>query len=107
MDPNEESDVEMANEIDDDGDPGFVQDIKFQQDGQIVAVYFHEDFYIGEVVRILSEDNREVNFTEKAKQVIKEREVFRWSSRTDQCEISRSYVFFLSASGRNFFCNQT
>ncbi|KAK2167017.1 hypothetical protein LSH36_32g02029 [Paralvinella palmiformis] len=66
------------------GDPGFVQDFKFQQEGQMVAVYFHEDFYIGEVVRVLSEDNGEINFMEKAKQVIKGQEVFRWPSRTDQ-----------------------
>ncbi|KAK2142775.1 hypothetical protein LSH36_915g00072 [Paralvinella palmiformis] len=79
---------EIESELEDDGgDPGFVQDFKFQQEGQMVAVYFHEDFYIGEVVWVLSEDNGEINFMEKAKQVIKGREVFRWPSRTDQCEI--------------------
>jgi len=105
------SDSEIESELEDDGgDPGFVQDFKFQQEGQMVAVYFHEDFYIGEVVWVLSEDNGEINFMEKAKQVIKGREVFRWPSRTDQCEISRGYVFAVSillhpssSSGRTFF----
>ncbi|KAK2151961.1 hypothetical protein LSH36_344g02007 [Paralvinella palmiformis] len=66
-------------------------------------------FILG-VVWVLSEDNGEINFMEKAKQVIKGREVFRWPSRTDQCEISRGYVFAVSillhpssSSGRTFF----
>ena len=44
MEQNVESDAEMESELEDEA--GFVQDFKFQQEGQMVAVYFHEDFYI-------------------------------------------------------------
>ena len=40
-------------------DADFMQDFKFQHLGQKMK-YFHEDFYIGEVVRVLSEDTGEV-----------------------------------------------
>ena len=42
---------------------------------------------------MLSEDTEEVNFMEKVKQVVEGQEVFRWLSRTDQCDISCIYVF--------------
>ena len=45
---------------------------------------------------MLSEDTEEVNFMEKAKQVVEGREVFRCPSRTDQCDISHNYVFAVS-----------
>ncbi|KAK2151298.1 hypothetical protein LSH36_368g05020 [Paralvinella palmiformis] len=73
MEQNVESDTEMDSEIEDDGDPSFVQDFTFQQVGQMLAVYFHEDFYIGDVVQVLPQDNGEVHFMENGKQVIKGR----------------------------------
>ena len=72
-----ESESEMEIEPEDNGDVDFVQDFKFQHEGQMAAFYFHEDFYIGEVVRVLSEDTGEVSFMEKARQVVEGQEVFR------------------------------
>ncbi|KAK2142238.1 hypothetical protein LSH36_982g00094 [Paralvinella palmiformis] len=71
MEQNVESHAEMVNEIEDDRDPGF------KQAGEMVTFYFQEDVCIGEVVRVLSEDNGEVNLTEKFTQVICGPEVFR------------------------------
>ena len=46
-----ESEAEMEIEPEDIWDVDFVQDFKFQHEGQMVAVYFHQDFYTGKVVK--------------------------------------------------------
>ena len=46
-----ESEAEMEIEPEDNWDVDFVQDFKFQHEGQMVAVYFHQDFYTGKVVK--------------------------------------------------------
>ncbi len=47
-------------------EPEFETSFRFQQEGDIVAVYNVEDFFISEVTRVISEEEAIVNFLEKA-----------------------------------------
>ena len=47
-------------------EPEFETSFKFQQEGDLVAVYNVEDFFISEVTRVISEEEATVNFLEKA-----------------------------------------
>ena len=47
-------------------EPEFETSFKFQQEGDIVAVYNEEDFFISKVTRVISEEEAIVNFLEKA-----------------------------------------
>ena len=84
----------------------FEQDFKFTRRGELIGVYYMEDFFIGEVTTVVSEDDAEVNFMEKA---TGKSSVFRWPHRLDCCNISSSVVFVrnlalspCSSSGRAF-----
>ena len=46
--------------------PEFETSFRFQQEGDIMAVYNAEDFLISEVIRVISEKEAIVNFLEKA-----------------------------------------
>ena len=63
----EGSDLQPDEEEDNDAAVQFAfQDYSFQQEGQLIAVYFMEDFYIGEVTQVLSPEEGTVNLMEKA-----------------------------------------
>ena len=47
-------------------EPEFETSCRFQQEGDIVAVYNVEDFFISKVTRVISEEEAIVNFLEKA-----------------------------------------
>ena len=47
-------------------EPEFETSFRFQQEGDIVAVYNVEDFFISKVTRVISEEEAIVNFLEKA-----------------------------------------
>ena len=47
-------------------EPEFETSFRFQQEGDIVAVYNVENFFISEVTRVISEEEAIVNFLEKA-----------------------------------------
>ena len=88
-------------------------DFKFQREGQMVAVYFMEDFYVGEVMTVFSEEKAEVNFMDKANFQIRGQPVFRWPMRQDKCTIDSEVVFACdveltpsSSSGRAFLVVQ-
>lgn len=76
----------------------------------MVAVFYQEDYFIGEVTSIRSEDEAEVNFMEKTKAVARGKGcVFRWPHPADCCSISAEVVFAKnltlapsSSSGRSF-----
>ena len=60
---------EMSTEPEDESEPDeheFETSFKFQQEGDIVAVYNEEDFFISKVTRVISEEEAIVNFLEKA-----------------------------------------
>ena len=90
-------------------EPEFETSFRFQQEGDIVAVYYVEDFFIGEVTRVISEEEATVNFLEKAGSkdgVV----VYRWPRSEDCTEISSAVVFAKnlqlapsSSSGHLFF----
>ena len=87
-------------------EPEFETSFRFQQEGDIVAVSYVEDFFIGKVT---SEEEATVNFLEKAGSkdgVV----VYRWPRSEDCTEISSTVVFAKnlqlapsSSSGRSFF----
>ena len=60
---------EILTEPEDESEPDeseFETSFRFQQEGDIVAVYNVEDFFISEVTRVISEEEAIVNFLEKA-----------------------------------------
>ena len=60
---------EMSTEPEDKSEPDepeFETSFRFQQEGDLVAVYNVEDFFISEVIRVISEEEAIVNFLEKA-----------------------------------------
>ena len=60
---------EMLTEPNDESEPDepeFETSFRFQQEGDIVAVYNVEDFFFSKVTRIISEEEAIVNFLEKA-----------------------------------------
>ena len=57
MEPEDESEQD---------EPEFETSFRFQQEGDIVAVYNVEDFFISKVTRVISEEEAIVNFLEKA-----------------------------------------
>ena len=60
---------EMSTEPNDESEPDepeFETSFRFQQEGDIVAVYNVEDFFFSKVTRIISEEEAIVNFLEKA-----------------------------------------
>ena len=59
----EESEPEDETEPD---EPEFETSFRFQQEGDVVAVYNVEDFFISKVSRVISEEEAIVNFLEKA-----------------------------------------
>ena len=108
----EESDPGYVDcEPEDESDPDeheFETSFRFQQEGDIVAVYYVEDFFISEVTRVISEEEATVNFLEKAGS--KDGVEYRWPRSEDCTEISSAVVFAKnlqlapsSSSGRSFF----
>ena len=60
---------EMSTEPEDESEPDeleFETSFRFQQEGDTVAVYNVEDFFISKVTRVISEEEAIVNFLEKA-----------------------------------------
>ena len=60
---------EVSTEPEDESEPDepeFETSFRFQQEGDIMAVYNVEDFFISEVTRVISEEEAIVNFLEKA-----------------------------------------
>ena len=60
---------EMSTDPEDESEPDkpeFETSFRFQQEGDIVAVYNVEDFFISQVTRVISEEEAIVNFLEKA-----------------------------------------
>ena len=81
----------------------------FTQVGEIVAVYYVEDFYIGEVTSVLNDSEGIINFMEKARTSAKGCCMYRWPCPPDSCTISSAVVFAShlsiapsSSSGRSF-----
>ena len=73
-------------------EPEFETSFRFQQEGNIVAVYYAEDFFISKVTRVISEEDTTVKFLEKAGS--KDRVVvYRWPCSEDCTEISSAVVF--------------
>ena len=64
-------------------EPEFETSFRFQQEGDIVAVYYVEDFFIGKVTKVISEEEATVNFLEKvgSKDGVV---VYRWP-RSEDC----------------------
>lgn len=86
----------------------FEKNFKFNREGEQVAVYFMEDFYIGEVKRLIGEDEAEVNFMERS-YARTGTCVYKWPHPVDCCPISASVVYAKdialapsSSSGRAF-----
>jgi hypothetical protein len=65
-------------------------DFHFQSAGEIVAVFYDSEFFIGEVTNVLSPDEGEVNFLSRC--TIKSN-TFCWPKRLDQDIIQRKFVF--------------
>ena len=85
------------------------EEFSFQQQGQLVAVYFLEDFFVGEVTAVVSPQEAVITFMEKAAFQIHGQPAFRWPRRKDECAIAAEFVFAKniilapsSTSGRAF-----
>ena len=102
---------EMSTEPEDESEPDepeFETSFRFQQEGDIVAVYTVEDFFISEVTRVISEEEASQFLGEGGS---KDRVVvYRWPCSEDYTEISSAVVFAKnlqlapsSLSGRLFF----
>ena len=84
---------EMSTEPEDESEPDepeFETSFRFQQEGDIVAVYNVEDFFISKVTRVISEEEAIVNFLEKAAVIVV---VYRWPCSEDYTQISSAIVF--------------
>ena len=62
----EESDPGDADSEPEPDEPEFETSFRFQQEGDVMAVYYVEDFFISEVTRVISEEEATDNFLEKA-----------------------------------------
>ena len=74
---------EMSTEPNDESEPDepeFETSFRFQQEGDIVAVYNVEDFFFSKVTRIISEEDARVV-------------VYRWPCSEDYTQISSAVVF--------------
>ena len=69
------------------------EEFSFQQQGQLVAVYFWEDFFVGEVTAVVSHQEAVITFMEKVAFQIHGQPAFRWPRRKDECAIAASFVF--------------
>ena len=67
--------------------------VSFQQQGQLVAVYFLKDFFVGEVTAVVSPQEAVITFMEKAMFQIHGQPAFRWPRRKDECAIAAESVF--------------
>jgi hypothetical protein len=63
---------------------------KFRQQGTWVAVYYDDNFYLGQVVQIVNEEGGEVQFLERCGL---SKKAFRWPVREDISFIKSQYVF--------------
>lgn len=84
------------------------KNFKFTIEGEMVAVYYVEDFFFGEVTAIASEDEAQVNFMVKADSR-HGTSVYKWPSHPDRSTICFTVVFARnlslvpsSSSGRTF-----
>ena len=103
-----EDEVDQHAEEEGDEDLAFEQ-FRFQEQGQLVAVYFLEDFFVGEVTAVNSPQEGVVNFMENATFKVGGQQAFRWPSKKDECPIAADFVFAKdivlepsSSSGRAF-----
>ena len=72
----------------DDSDNRFFN-FKFERQGIYVSVYYDDGYYIGEVVKVLSDDEAEVSFMQMCK--VKEG-LLRWPSSVDRDIVSAIFV---------------
>ena len=80
----------------------------FQQQGQLVAVFYWDDCFLGQVTKIESATRSEVNFMERTTGN-GQRQGFRWPLQEDRCSVQSDVVFAAdisiepcSSSGRAF-----
>ena len=62
----------------------------FQCQGQWVAVYYDNQFYIGQVFDIKNADTADIKFLEQTKG---RKDFFRWPANEDIAEVHAQYVF--------------
>ena len=62
----------------------------FQHQGQWVAVYYDDRFYIGQVLNVLSTDAADIQFLEKT---AGQNSFFRWPRKEDEAEVKACFVF--------------
>ena len=73
-------------------EPSFLKDFKFEKLGDIFAVYFVQDYYIGQVVNIVDKDSAEVDLLHTAGTRDGQR-VFSWPRPKDIKEVPACCVF--------------
>ena len=86
----------MSTEPEDESEPDepeFETSFRFQQEGDIVADYNVEDFFISKVTRVISEEEAIVNFLEKAAVKMELLCTGRWPCSEDYTQISSAVVF--------------
>lgn len=102
----EESESEDIGETETDPRQGDqLEHFSFSCEGELVAVYYENGFFVGQVTKVNDQDNGEINFLEKSKDGL----VYRWPAKEDKCNISADVVFASklslapsSSSGRAF-----
>lgn len=67
------------------------EEFSFQQQTQWVAVFFDDDFYIGQVLDIKDKDTAVVTYLERARK--KQGSLYRWPAIEDISETAAQYVF--------------
>ncbi|GFS27350.1 nucleoprotein TPR-like [Elysia marginata] len=65
-------------------------EFKFQAGNSWVAVYYDEQFYVGQVINIISADSAEIKFLEQTKA---NEEYFRWPRADDIAVVDAKFVF--------------
>ena len=65
-------------------------DFEFSRQGTRVAVYYDDDFYVGEVVEVINKTSGNVTFMEKCG--LKQANVYRWPAVVDVDVVSAQYI---------------
>ena len=92
--PAQHAEVLQSGEEEEDGDKDFeFEQLKFEEQGQLVTVYCLEHCFVGEVTAVVSPQEGVVNFMEKATFPVQAQAAFRWPSRKDDHAITADFIF--------------
>lgn len=69
--------------------PAHHEAFQFTRTGELVAVHYDLDLYVGEVTEVYSSSEASINFMER---LATRKDLYHWPSRQDQCRVHSNFV---------------